>query len=102
MINWIKNYNKTTKKINMKNIKNFFVAWFRYLFANYGWKKDQAEWRKNQIILNSPKCIESGTCIVCFCDFPEKLFEPEGCANCYPDWMDKIDWIKFNIENDYV
>ena len=102
MINWIKNYSKSTKKLNARNIRNFFVAWYRYLTSGSGWKKDQADWRKSLVEKNSPICLVTGSCVDCYCEFPEKLYESLACDKCYPKWMSKLEWIKFNIENDSI
>lgn len=97
MINWVQNYSKSTKKLTYKNGVNFFVAWYRYLFGK-DWNKRQALWRESQVKINSPECIKAGHCVDCFCDFPEKYYEQEGCGKCYPDWMDQMTWIKFELD----
>ncbi len=95
MINWIKNYSKSTKKVTISNVSNFFVACYRYYFTNYAWKKAQAKWREERVKVKSPECITLGYCKNCYCDFPEKFVEPDGCEVCYPEWMNKEQWLDF-------
>ena len=95
MINWFKNYSKSTKKLTIKNVFNFLVAWFRYKMPGKQWVEDQAKWRSLEIQKSSPGCLERGYCLECYCDFPEKLYETEGCNLCYPEWMNKKEWFLF-------
>lgn len=76
---------KTKKKLTLANLRNALVAYYKY-FKSQG--KDEAEWRRSQVELNSPECLEQGYCKDCLCPFPAKLYEPDACElGCYPKWQ---------------
>lgn len=93
---------KDRKPITWNNIKNYFLALYRYYFTEE-WKDNQAEFRKYKIELLSPECISKGYCIHCKCSFPEKLYEDQGCElGCYLKWMNKKEWFKFKETKEYA
>lgn len=94
MWKWIISKNPNKKKLSFKNIKNFIVAWYRYLFST-SWEQRQVLWR---IATKVPdKCLETGICY-CECELPEKLYEDSECEGkdtCYPKWKTKFEWLEF-------
>jgi len=59
---------KTSKKLNWKNLKNYFQAqWNKY--SNQSWKDEQAAWRLKQVKIHSPICIDQGYCKECLCEW---------------------------------
>lgn len=100
MWNWIKNYSKSTKKLTLKNIINYFSAKRRKRKAEHiifngpevilPKNKDYqvASWREDQVKKNSPICLEQGYCKECYCDFEDGLlYQDKACeGGCYPDW----------------
>lgn len=95
----MRNWKVKVKPPTFSNIKNFFLAIYRW-YKRENYAEDQADWRSYEILEKSPECIESGTCIHCGCDFPEKLYEEDPCEKgCYPKWKSKEEWIQFKIDN---
>jgi hypothetical protein len=70
---------------------------------------EQIIWRRIKVMDNSPKCWQSGHCIVCGCEILGKTMEDRGCSAsespelnispCYPDMMSKKEWNQYKITN---
>lgn len=96
MLNWIRNYKKSTKKLTPSNVLNFIQAiWRKWTISEID--KVQFYYRVTQAPVT---CLESKQC-PCFCDLPDKLYEPEECEEgCYPKWIETIDFLIFLKEKD--
>lgn len=106
-------------KITLKNIKNFFQGWVRYIrfkIANSNNKlikeglkdavvlaphlEEQFKWR---LQVTNPECLKEGKCIHCGCETPMKQMAGEGCeVGCYPDMMEPEEWNLFKKENQII
>lgn len=96
---WIKNYKKSSKKLNFKNILNYFDSKLRRLFSD-DWEVRQKKWRTTQIKKYSPECYNQGYCKECFCAIDSSKdsieWQKEPCdLKCFPRWMNKKQWLKF-------
>jgi len=112
MLNYLRNYKKSTRKFTWANVRNFFVATYRYYFqAEDEFVADQVMWREARVAAKSPQCITGKQCVKCLCEFPAKAYENKSCSvatwneeksiteheiYCYPRWMNRREWMHFN------
>lgn len=101
-------------KITIRNIFAVLQAFFRRVRRNLGGfdipshTYEQIIWRRTQVMKKSPRCWESGECIVCGCDIMGKTMEDRACSVserqdlydagkeiCYPHMMNKDTWKKY-------
>lgn len=96
MIDWIRNYKSSSKKLTFHNVFNFIGAYVRKFFHS-NWEEEQREWRLRRVEVLSPECFEKKQCY-CYCDLEDKIWEDDPCDeknNCYPRWMTKDEWSVF-------
>jgi hypothetical protein len=86
-------------KITLRNVYAVIQAWFRKKRRSLGgfdlpdYMYEQIIWRRVQVIIKSPKCWESGSCIQCGCEILGKTMEDRGCeGKCYPEMMNAENW----------
>lgn len=97
-------------KINLKNIKKFiqgnyykFILKFKYFRDKEENKSrlEQIQWRRSQIKILSPICIQKGECF-CGCDIEGLIHANPGCnekGKCFPEMMSAYFWNTYKIEN---
>lgn len=88
-------------KITVRNILAVIQAYWRKAREIAGFKLPSHIWeqivfRRNQVMLKSPKCWSEGKCQECGCEILGKTMEDRGCSNketpCYPDMMNEHSW----------
>jgi hypothetical protein len=61
---------------------------------------EQAQWRKDEIKKNNPKCLNLGKCEYCECSIDDSVLSSPGCDHgCYPVMMDDKEWQEYKIKN---
>ena len=88
-----------SKEITVQNIYNFIEGNTR-LFT----KSIQPDHIKQQIayrmLLCSKDCAITKQCVKCGCDYPGRVYTTESCnKERFPDFMSKVDWELFKINN---
>lgn len=88
---------KNWRSVTLAKVLNFLRAKYRQVFeSDNRYVREQVLWRTVQVMEKSPACIESGACVHCGCDTPDKFNEPDACEHgCYPAWMDPKEWEDF-------
>jgi hypothetical protein len=89
------------QKITLKKIKSFLTGYSRYAYNNLVGLPD---YQQEQIIYRAQlcknDCAVKGSCIVCGCDFPAKLFAYETCnPGRFPSIMEEDEWKEFKERN---
>ncbi len=90
-----------SKKINLNNIFNYLQAHSRKLYDLFiglkSHEKEQIEYRMSKC---SNDCALKKECIMCGCDYPDKLFQIKSCnPERFPDIMNRVEWDKFKLKN---
>lgn len=76
---------RPSKEVTIDSINNFVAAIENKVEAD-PWLEEQVKLRISLVFGKSPACIESGRCVNCGCDIPDKFYEPKGCDyGCYGD-----------------
>ena len=93
---------KKKPKINLKNIKSFLEGNSKMLLANAGIQQEHLKEQVAYRMLLCSDCMEKGSCKICGCDLPGKLYVSESCnkGEIFPDLMSKPEWDKYKKEND--
>ena len=108
LFNILFNRNKFEKpaKITLKNIGRYLQGNIRLLKLKLGLypkdyhRREQWNWRIKQVRLQSPICLEQGSCRVCGCDTEGLILSDPPCeGNCFPKMMTARDWENFKLEN---
>jgi len=90
MIKYLKNYKDSTRKITLKNIRNYLVSMWKWYRAD---ERDAYQFYY-RVVKADKKCLKNGYC-PCFCDVPQKFMELEKCdKNCYPIWQEELDLLE--------
>lgn len=98
---WVLEGGFKDKPITIKNVKNYFSAFWNKTHVDYVYINEQVEWRRSGVEKNSPQCLKKGACVHCGCEFPDKLYEDDACEfGCYPQWLDKEQWSALKTLND--
>jgi hypothetical protein len=88
-----------SKEITLSNIYNFIEGNIRLKI-----KTLQPDHIKEQIAHRLLKCkndcAKKGECIICGCDFPDRAYSTQSCnTERFPNFMSKIDWELYKIDN---
>lgn len=85
---------------NPKKIYNYFLAEYRVFLSNNSLGflirehiREQYDYR---ITAMKEACRSNGACVECGCKTPDLQYGNLACeGNCYPDMMNKEEWIKY-------
>ena len=88
-----------SKEITLNNIYNFIEGNIRLRT-----KSIQPQHIKEQIAYRLLTCsndsAQKGECIVCGCNFPDRVYSTKSCNNKrFPDFLSKVDWELYKIDN---
>lgn len=92
------------KKLTPKIVLNWLIAHWRYYFqTTTAFKTEQVNWRLEQVRQRSPPCYKNHECKHCSCDVNWEgglEYGKDPCeGNCFPKWMNKIEWRNYKIKN---
>lgn len=95
---------KEPKPINAATVKVFLQGNLRSILKHFGAVPEhileEASWRRHEVSIKNPKCVELGKCEYCECSLDESLVSDPGCKHgCYPFMRTKAEWENFKIQN---
>jgi hypothetical protein len=98
---------KDPKPINKKTLSVFLQGNLRAILKHFDSVPEnileEASWRKTQVLLKNPKCIELGKCDYCECSIEETLLSDPACKHgCYPHMRNKEEWENFKLQNNII